>query len=327
MIKIIVVGDIHNMGNNPSCRKDFFPETLDKKLNEVVEITNRENADAILLTGDLFHTPDTANQIVKNFGQHLLRINCPKFSLIGNHDIYGGNINSSERSKIGLLEAFGVLNLLKDKNPVYLEKDNVKVQITGQSYVSDIDTAEDKLKYYCIKKEEDINCAIHLIHGFLIDTSLPFPHTSVNEIKDTEADITISGHLHYPFEKVIDNKLFINPGALGRITASKTELRQPFILKIEINEESYQVEKIFLNSAPDFKEVIDRSKLKEDLKEIYNLEDFINSIRSFSVENNLNFEELVRYLATQENVREEVANDTIIAINKAQEELYSGGEE
>ena len=327
MIKIFAIGDIHNMGNNPTCRTDFFPETLNKKINEVVDIVNNENADLVLFTGDLFHTPDTANQIVKNFGKNLLRINCPKYSLIGNHDIYGGNLNSAERSKIGLLEAFDVLNLFTDNNPLIFEKDNIKVQITGQSYVSDIDTATDKQKYYCVKKQENVDVAIHLIHGFLIDTSLPFPHTSVNEIKDTEADITISGHLHYPFEKVIDNKLFINPGALGRITASKTELRQPFILKIEIEGNTYQVTKVPITSAPAFEEVIDRTKLKEDLKEIYNLDAFINSIKSFSAQNDLDFEQLVKYLAKEENVSEKVVEDTIAEINKAQEQLFSGGEE
>lgn len=327
MLKVIVVGDIHNMGNNPTCRKDNLPETLNKKLNELVELVNSDNIDLVLFTGDLFHTPDIANQIAKTFGQFLLKINCPIFSLIGNHDIYGGNINSSERSKIGLLDAFGVLNLFRDNEPLFLEKNGIKLQVTGQSYVSDIDTAPDKEKYYCIKKDSSCDWAIHLIHGFMIDNSLPFPHTSVNEIKHTEADITVSGHLHYPFEKKIDNKTFINPGALTRITASKTELRQPYILKIEFEKENYTIHKVPIISAPPYEEVIDRSKLKEDLKEIYNLDAFINSIKSFSTENNVNFEQIVRYLAETEHVSENIIDMTLEEINKAQEELFSGGEE
>lgn len=327
MIKVIVVGDIHNMGNNPSCRKDFFPETLNKKILELVDIVNREQVDMVLFTGDLFHTPDTANQIVKNFGQNLLKMNCPKYSIIGNHDIYGGNITSSDRSKIGLLEAFGVINIIKNTEPIYFEKDNIRLQITGQSYVSDIDLSNNKKSYYCKEKNPNVDWAIHLIHGFLINSSLPFAHTTVNEIKDTQVDITISGHLHYPFEEKIDNKLFINPGALSRITASKTELRQPQILKFEFDKNNYEYTKIPISSAPSYEDVIDRTKLKEDLKEIYDLNAFINSIKSFSVQNDLNFEELVRFLAKSENISENIISETIKEINKAQEDLFAGGEE
>lgn len=325
MIKIVIVGDVHNMGNNPNCRKDNFPETLNKKIEEVVDYCNNEIVDAVIFTGDLSHSPDTANQIIKRFGQNLLKLKCPVYTVIGNHDIYGGNINSTERSKIGILDAFDIIKIIPNNEKIYIEKDNIRLQLTGQSFRTDIDIAQNKLDFYTVKKE-NADYAIHIVHGFLIDTSLPFSHTSVNEIKNTEADITVSGHLHYPFEKVIDGKTFINPGALGRITASKTELRQPKILKIEFNEERYKIEDVFLTSAPDFNDVIDRSKLKAEVNEIYRIEDFIDSVKSFSESNSLDFVEIVRYISEQENTSEKVKNDVINEIHIAEEELINSGE-
>lgn len=325
MIKIIVVGDVHNIGNNPSCRKDFFPDVLNKKIEEIVEIANTENADMILFTGDLSHSPDTANQIIKRFGENLLKLNCPAYTIIGNHDIYGGNINSTERSKIGILDAFDIVKIIPNNERIYINKDDITLQITGQSFRVDIDTAENKKDFYTVKKE-NADWAIHLVHGFLIDTSLPFSHTSVNEITDTEADITVSGHLHYPFFKEVDNKVFFNPGAVGRITASKTELRQPKITKIEFSKTEFKMEDLELKSAPPADEVIDRSKLKVDISEIYKIEDFINSVKSFTESNSLDFIEIVKYIAQSENTREEVTQDVINEINIAEEELLSGGE-
>ena len=325
MIKIIIVGDVHNMGTNPSSRKDFFPETLNTKIKEIIEIANNENADAVLFTGDLSHSPDTANQIIKNFGQNILNLNCPAYTIIGNHDIYGGNINSTERSKIGILDAFDIIKIIPNNEKIYIEKDNTVLQITGQSFCTNIDTAENKKDFYTVKKE-NADWAIHLVHGFLIDTSLPFSHTSVNEIIDTEADITVSGHLHYPFFKEVNDKVFFNPGAVGRITASKTELRQPKVVKIEFEKTHFKIEDLELKSAPPFEDVIDRSKLKVDINEIYRIEDFIDSVKSFSESNTLDFIEIVKYISEKENTRKIVTDDVINEIHIAEEELMSGGD-
>lgn len=326
MITVFIVGDVHNMGNNPVNRKDFFPDTLNNKIEEIVKIVNEEEADAIFFTGDLSHSPDTANQVIKRFGQNLLNLNCPAYTIIGNHDIYGGNLNSTERSKIGILDAFSVINILQNGQKLILEKDGITLQVTGQSFRTDIDTAENKLDFYTVKNEKS-DWAMHLVHGFLIDTSLPFSHTSVNEIAEhTEANITVSGHLHYPFYKEVGNKVFFNPGAVGRITASKTELRQPKIVKIEFDKEKFTITDIPLTSAPDFNDVIDRSKLKTEVAEIYKIEDFINSVKSFSDANSLDFVEIVNYISEKENVRDIVKNDVINEIHIAEEDLKNGGE-
>ena len=44
-------------------------------------------------------------------------------------------------------------------------------------------------------------------------------YTLIDEILETEADVTLSGHYHAGFDtKCIDKKYFINPGSLVELT-------------------------------------------------------------------------------------------------------------
>ena len=62
-------------------------------------------------------------------------------------------------------------------------------------------------------------------------------YTLIEDIKDTEADITLAGHYHNGFGiKKIDSKYFINPGSIVRVANKISEIKRiPEVILIEVN--------------------------------------------------------------------------------------------
>lgn len=321
--KAIIVGDVHSMGHNPKNRKDFYPDALSEKLTEIIFLSKEISADAIFFTGDFFHSPDVAFTTVARYGRILMRASCPRYSILGNHDIHGGNIDTYLRCGIGLLEWFNILKIIQNDEPLFFEKGNNKIQITGQSYHYDIDQ-RDPILDYCRKKENGATHLFHFAHGYLHDKRLPFRHTLVNDIKDhTEADITFTGHLHFPyFVQIEDGKIFTNPGAIGRITASKTEMRTPYVYILTVEEDGeISLRTHALKTAKDPEEVLDRSKLDEEDIEFYKMNAFLNSIQDVISVQVLDLEEIVNRIAEEQQIDDEVRKDTLNEIAIAKEEI------
>ena len=68
-----------------------------------------------------------------------------------------------------------------------------------------------------------------MVHGMLLNK--PFikgiPYTLIDDIKDTKANITLSGHYHSGFGIInVEGKYFVNPGSLVRITNSLAEINR-----------------------------------------------------------------------------------------------------
>lgn len=323
VFRAVIVGDVHSMGHSPKNRKDFYPDALSDKLLEVVNLCNRINADALFFTGDFFHSPEVAFTTVARYGRILMKAMCARYSILGNHDIHGGNIDTYLRCGIGLLEWFNILKIIPNDEPIFFEKGNNKIQITGQSYHYDIDK-RDPILDYCRKKENGATHLFHFAHGYLHDKRLPFRHTLVNDIKNhTEADITFTGHLHFPyFVQTEDGKIFTNPGALGRITASKSEMRMPYvyILTVEENGEIH-LDTYVIQTAKNPDEVLDRSKLDEEDIEFYKMNAFLTSIQNVISVQVLDFEEIINRIAEEQQIDDEVRRDTLNEIAIAKEEI------
>ncbi|HLS54237.1 MAG TPA: metallophosphoesterase, partial [Tissierellaceae bacterium] len=63
-MKLLFFTDTHIRGTTPKNRKDDFPEALERKLYEVLDLINKENIDYVLHGGDLFDRPDLSVSIV-----------------------------------------------------------------------------------------------------------------------------------------------------------------------------------------------------------------------------------------------------------------------
>ena len=86
MNSFVVVGDIHLREDNPSSRRDNTLESLLKKLEWVIDYTNK-NAGMLIFLGDLGERPIWTTRLVNRTCQVLSKCTKPMYTLVGNHDI------------------------------------------------------------------------------------------------------------------------------------------------------------------------------------------------------------------------------------------------
>lgn len=312
-MKLLYFTDTHIRGRAPKNRKDDFVLTLERKLYEIINIIKEDKIDFVLHGGDLFHRPDISVSIVSRFARILAQIPKPIYIISGNHDVYGHNPNTINRTMLGLLSDLKIVNLIDNKK-VILEKDDIKVQLTGQPYIYDIDNHNKNSYYKVDEKSRDIDYAIHLVHGMLLDR--PFikgvPYTLIEDIKDTLADITLAGHYHSGFPDVqIDGKYFINPGSMVRISNSLAEIdRLPKVVILELTDK-INISHVNLETALDGREILDRQEIESNLfrsEKLFEFQQNINEALNFE---KIDINEVLIEVSNAEGIGEDVRNEAL----------------
>lgn len=308
-MRILYFTDTHIRGNNPKNRKDDFVKTLEDKLLEIVQIIRDNNIDYVIHGGDLFDRPDISVSVVSRFAKILREIKVPFYIVSGNHDIFGHNPLTVGRTMLGLLNDLEFINIIKDKEKIILTKDDIKLQLTGQPYIYDIDSAVNKESYIVKEIEDGVNYSIHVVHGMLLDK--PFvkgiPYTLLEDIKDTKANITLSGHYHAGFKTaLIDDKYFINPGSVVRITNSLREIeRRPQVVVLNLNEK-IDIEYIPLKCAQQGNLVLDRSEIEKHIFKGERILEFKQTIDAALDFEKMDINDVLIEVSTSEGVSEEV---------------------
>lgn len=320
-MRLLYFTDTHIRGSNPKSRKDNYIETLKEKFKEIVQTVHDEKIDYVLFGGDLFDRPDLSLSIINDFILYLKELPLPIYSVLGNHDIFGQNPSTVTRTVLGILDTLGIFRIINPNELIYLEKDGIKVQLSGSHYYYNIDISSEK-EGYIVKKKENCDYAIHLVHGMLLDR--PFikgiPHTLIDEIADkTYADITLCGHYHTGFGiKKINNKYFINIGSISRVSNTLSEIeRIPSYLIIDIdNELNFNIKN--LKCAKPGEDVLDKELIKrEELKE-QKINEFIQQINSYGSFEVLNIEKIINEISIREKIPDEIKNEAIKRIGEAQ---------
>lgn len=330
-MKFLFFTDTHIRGSNPRSRTDNFYDTLINKMNEIVGLATENQVDYVLHGGDWFDRPDIAPSIVRDFAMIVKKFEMPVYTVAGNHDIYGHNPCTVPRTMLGLIEGLDVVNMLSCGGNVILEKDGLTVQLTGASYNTEID-GENFKNYYLIKKHKNADYAINMVHGMLMDK--PFyegiRYTLIDDIKDTEADITLSGHYHTGFG-IIErfSKYFINPGSIARISASKTEIkRMPQVIIIELDKANIRVFPIILKCAMKGTEVLDRTELEDTQDRNMNLFNFFNSINTEKIKfDRVDIQAILTDIAHSEKIPAQVKTEAIRRIELVRESLQKGDDD
>ena len=318
-MKLLYLTDTHIRGTSPQNRLDDYQETLKEKLREVASIIKEEKIDYVLHGGDLFDRPDVSVSIVSDFAKIFQSFGVPIYIISGNHDIFGHNPDTLDRTMLGLLCNLGVMNLVNYKK-IILEKD-IRVQLTGSPYVYSMDEASNRENYILDEVDNTCKYSIHMTHGFLIDK--PFlkevSHTLIDDIRSTKADITLGGHYHFGFKTVeLDNKYFVNPGALIRISNSKAEInRKPKVNIISLADD-IKIEDRFLKCAKPGEEVLDRSEMERHQFKGIKLAEFKESIDATTNYNSLDIFDLLLKISKSENISEEVKKEALKRVEEAQ---------
>ncbi len=323
-MRLLFLTDTHIRGTTPKNRKDNLPETLENKLKEIGEIIENYDIDYVLHGGDLFDRPDISVSVVGNFASILNNIKVPIYIVCGNHDIYGHNPDTINRTMLGLLNTLNVVRIINKGENIYLNKNGIKVQLTGQPYTFNIDDELNRSNYIVKDVPKDVDYAIHMVHGMLLNK--PFirgiPYTLIDDIKDTEADITLAGHYHSGFGIINTNgKYFVNPGSLIRVTNSLTEIeRMPKVVIIDLNE-NINIELIELKVAAQGKDVLDRKEIENHIFKSERLFEFKQSIDTAVNFEKLEINEILMEVSNAEGVSEDVKEEALkrIALSQMKE--------
>lgn len=320
-LRLLFLTDTHIRGTTPRNRMDNFPETIERKLNEIKQIIKEHNIDYVLHGGDLFDRPDVSISITSHFSKILNSFGVPIYIIVGNHDVYGHNPDTVNRSMLGLLDVLNVVRLIKKDEVVYLNKDGIKVQLTGQPYVYNIDHEGYRSHYIVKEVSSDVDYSIHMVHGMLLNK--PFiqgiPYTLIDDIKSTKADITLCGHYHTGFGVLnVDGKYFVNPGSLVRITNSLREInRMPKVAIIELGS-SIDIQLIELKSALKGEEVLNRDEIENHIYKNEILFEFKQTIEGTINFDKLDINEILVEVSNAEGVSEEVKEEALRRISNSQ---------
>ncbi|MGI5838327.1 MAG: metallophosphoesterase family protein [bacterium] len=328
-MRFLFFTDPHIRGTTPQNRKDNLFLTLQAKIKEVIALARKYRVDALLLGGDLFDRPDIAPSIVSEFAVILRQVTVPIFAVAGNHDIFGQNPETLPRTMLGLLNSFAVLRLLPAGENTVLSKNGVKIQLTGRHYHYDLDR-RDPEQDYCVKKADGVDYAIHLVHGMLLEK--PFhpgiPHTLLEQIVNTEADVTLCGHYHsgYDYRQggivEIDGKYYINPGSLVRINNSTGEiLRMPRVILLDFDGPKPVFTPLPLRSAQPGADVLDRTIIQAAEFRENKLAEFVRGVEAGGDRRTFGVSGIIDAIAGNAGITNPVRQEAIRRIAEVQQSL------
>lgn len=337
-IRFIVCGDLHFRSENPRNRKDNYEDAMLSKLLEVFQLAKEHQAAAIIIPGDIFDTANVGLKTIAKLGFCLNtwidEYNTQVLVVSGNHDLPAGNKAALERTPFGLLSKFGFLWNLEDENfemhfNFNQEKGFKYLSISGCGFDFQTDTTEGAEQFNTLGDNDEDTILIHVVHSMLLASAPTFPmrHTLIDQV-ETDADIIISGHYHEGFGVIRrkDGKLFINLGAICRLTASKAEMErtvQVALLNIR-SKTDFDAEIIPLQSAQPAEEVLDREALVEKVEHENWLETFFEKLSEEGEAKFMEVREIVDSIAARERIQPAVKEEALKRIGEAREKLGRG---
>jgi len=328
MRRFVVTGDLHFKGVNPKARLDNYMEAIIAKLYEVFKIAKNTEADAIIIPGDLFDSPNMSWGTVAELSRILKSAPCLILVIPGNHDLYGGNPTSKTRTPYNLL---ATLQLVWDltENHYLVTNHNGGVIVTGHSFTVDTDTEAGRDQFFpssVTDLETREFTSIHVVHSMLLDRSPGFDirHTLISQVKTT-ANVIISGHDHTGFGVVRrdDGVLFINPGALCRLSAHASEIeRQVQVAVLTVNDDGQcSAELVPLLSAKPGDQVLSREHIEEAQARNEKLDEFLSLLASEGESKFLEVRDIVEDIAARENIPANVKTEALERLGRARERV------
>lgn len=316
-MKILFLTDTHIRANSPKSRKDDFYQAILGKLKWVGEYASSNNIDIIIHGGDWLNRPDISYSALKHIYSILNDWKVPIYTVLGNHDIYGYNPETFDRTALSLLVTLGVIKRLS-KEPVIIDN----VSLTGVDSHYRLDKNNDISDYVDVKGDDD-KIKINVVHGFLARKDWPMVDcTLIQDILHTKADITLTGHEHGGYSIYsYGSKTFINPGSLARVSASAGDVNKD--VKVAIIETDGLTFNTYLEYLPEnvarpSEEVIDRQRLLEENANAKKLEDFAGQLQ-FLDGDDLDFYNALEKLCERDGVDRKVIKLAIAKLEEAEE--------
>jgi DNA repair exonuclease SbcCD nuclease subunit len=323
MMRLLYFTDTHIRGTSPRGRIDDFFVSMKQKLTEIIQIAKENKVHYVLHGGDVFDRPNLSPSVVREFAKLFREFPVPVYAIAGNHDIYGHNPATVDRTMLGLLEAFGVLTLIKRNDCIELTDSTYRVQLTGQPFHYDLDKrniSDD----YAITNQIKADYCIHMVHGMLVEKALPegVPHTMVSSLLEmkSDADILLTGHYHAGFRmQHKNNKYIINPGSIARLSNQQAEIRRmPQIVLIELDKE-IRIRFQKLASASRGEDIFDRSFQEESQYRQEKWAQFAQEVSAAGIYQGIQVEEIIEEISKIDALDPAIKTEALKRIGEIQE--------
>ena len=330
MFKAIVTGDLHYRRVNPRSRLDNFQEALGTKILEVFELARKYEAKVIIIPGDLFDGPATTWGTAAELAKMLQVAPCPILTIHGNHDIWSGNPGSKHRTPFGFMAALGIIwDLTESPFEIQTNQGEFIAGITGHGFNIETDTLAGMDQFSVPEsyfQGYNNGFFIHVVHSMLLDHDPGFDmrHTLISQVQTT-AQVIVAGHEHTGFgvyRRESDGVLFINPGALCRLSAHVAEIERTVqVALLTVKDGQATAELIPLKSARPGHEVLSREHIESAAERESRIDEFLKLLASEGEAKFLEVREIVEDLAAREAIPAEVKTEALKRIAAARERL------
>lgn len=308
--KVLFVGDNHISGKTPANRIGSYLEDTVAKLKDCLNIGVEKNVDAIVLLGDLFDVREVTPE-ARNLTLAALRSQdngmswpFPVYITVGNHDIQSSF--PLDKSSLGTLIAAEVL-----KKEDYVPE----LGIAFAHFHPDLDK---NILDGLLVTHHAIIWSCHASIGDKPDRFeeyiIPFDNVPVHP----NNSLIISGHIHHPMSYVrSDGKKFVNPGAIGRTSATKDSLTRTlkvYLLEYDLDGTIYDETYLDLPSAKPAHLVFKIEEIETKKQSKSEVKEFIKSISTMKQNNWLHLHDDDKLNILVSDAKKDGLNDDIITI-------------
>jgi len=251
-MKFIYITDPHISAKGPSSRTDNYLDTCIAKLGEVAGYAQANHIPYIILGGDMFDSPSQNYTTLLRVMNLLAGYDLVTWYInVGNHDLFGWNPDTYQRTALRFLEYLPNVRVLKDRtlfefprssctpSHIYLYPIWSKYEREGDVSALNVEFPSQSKRYIIV-----------LPHTMLVEKSFVSAHVSIEQIDwERTGDMILGSHYHPGYETqiinrtangVLDQRIVMNPGSLLR-TSKSSEQHVPSFLVIEIDGSTFGV--------------------------------------------------------------------------------------
>ena len=243
---IFYLADLHITDVKPINRQDDVRLAALAKLDYVLNKA-KENSATVVLGGDIFETPKPSYSMLNSVMELLKTYKVPVYSIIGNHDVIGANLEE---------ETSAIFTLFKSGLVEHLDTLTIgNLLIKGLDYTKDI-----KDEYFF---EDTDKKKVLVTHAPLVPQKAIFPHVTLQDFK-TNANLVLCSHIHQFWSLKANNTLYLSPGCMTRLKINEKDNEPLFFIIDENTKPMVKVEKIKIPYKAQFVE-----KTVEDVVSVF----------------------------------------------------------
>lgn len=212
MVRLLHVSDTHlgyRQYHSDQRREDFMDAW-----RQCVDIANREDVDALIHTGDLYHSknPDLETQI--DVAEQIRRLECPFLPIVGNHE------RKRNRQFVDHLEmGFENVTPIAENTPIEIDD----VSIHGWNAIPSTEWDATDLTISETQTPYDIVCLHHLVSPIVPDRYDPYRATEILNRFERDVDALLLGDYHATVFERLHGTTVSYPGSTERTSAEEPD--------------------------------------------------------------------------------------------------------